>query len=102
MVDSNATKNCIFSIYNSFFGLYSRLIKTEVSLKPVIEKMGSKTLNKKKDWTVSPAQTADYIAAHLKDMTHLARSAKMDRLVYFLEMAQIEATDLAQKIQIKK
>lgn len=49
----------------------------------------------------SSVETADYIAAHLKELTNLARSSKMDQLVYFMEMAQIEAGDLAKQIKLK-
>ncbi|WP_316861649.1 hypothetical protein [uncultured Cohaesibacter sp.] len=47
----------------------------------------------------SPTKTADYIYAHLQDLTRLARQNDMAMLVYLLEMAQIEAMEIASQIR---
>ncbi len=47
----------------------------------------------------SPTKTADYIYAHLQDLTHLARQNELDMLVYLLEMAQIEAMEISKQIR---
>ena len=44
-------------------------------------------------------KTADYIYAHLKDLTRMARQDELTMLVYLLEMAQIEAMELSQQIR---
>lgn len=59
------------------------------------------TLDTKVKLETSSAQTAEYIAAHIQEMAHLARRSNMSRLVYFLEMAQIEAQDIANQIRVK-
>ena len=55
--------------------------------------------NKKTNSTI---KTADYISEHLKELTSLARSEQLDRLVYFLEMAQLEAMDIGQQVRVRK
>ena len=45
------------------------------------------------------SNTADYIAAHLKDLSSLARKENMTLLVYLLDMAQEESMLLAKQIK---
>nr|WP_321456739.1 hypothetical protein [uncultured Cohaesibacter sp.] len=47
----------------------------------------------------SPTKTAEYIYAHLQDLTRLARQSEMEMLVYLLEMAQIEALEISKQIR---
>lgn len=41
--------------------------------------------------TMRPADAADYIAQMAAELAQIARTAKLDALAYFLEMARIEA-----------
>ncbi|WP_162916537.1 hypothetical protein [Cohaesibacter haloalkalitolerans] len=47
----------------------------------------------------SPTKTAEYIYAHLQDLTRMARQNDLAMLVYLLEMAQIEAMEVAKQIR---
>ena len=47
----------------------------------------------------TPLKTADYIYAHLQDLTRLARQDDLAMLVYLLEMAQIEAMEVSKQIR---
>ena len=47
----------------------------------------------------SATKTADYIYAHLQNLTRMARQEDLTMLVYLLEMAQIEAMDIAKQIR---
>ncbi|SNY93906.1 hypothetical protein SAMN04515647_4226 [Cohaesibacter sp. ES.047] len=47
----------------------------------------------------SSAKTADYIYAHLQDLTQMARQSELAMLVYLLEMAQIEAMEVSKQIR---
>ena len=44
-------------------------------------------------------KTADYIYAHLQDLTRMARQEDLVMLVYLLEMAQIEAMEISKQIR---
>lgn len=49
----------------------------------------------------STIKTADYIYAHLQELTRMARQEDLAMLVYLLEMAQIEAMELSKQIAPK-
>ena len=53
-------------------------------------------MNKNSD---SAVKTADYIYAHLQDLTNMARQEDLSMLVYLLEMAQIEAMEISKQIR---
>ncbi|PLW77312.1 hypothetical protein [Cohaesibacter celericrescens] len=53
----------------------------------------------KADVSGSETKTADYVYAHLKELTQMARQENLTMLVYLLEMAQIEAMELSQQIR---
>jgi hypothetical protein len=44
------------------------------------------------DWQVLQHEVSRYIASMTAEMATMARSAKLDLLVYFLDMAHVEAT----------
>lgn len=48
------------------------------------------------DWNELQHEVARYIASMTAEMGKMARSAKFDLLVYFLDMAQVEANALAE------
>ena len=43
------------------------------------------------------ADAADYIAQMTAELARIARTARLDTLAYFLEMARIEATTCARR-----
>lgn len=45
-------------------------------------------------------KTADYISEHLRELTRLARSEDLTMLTYLLEMAQLEAIEVAESIRV--
>ena len=49
----------------------------------------------------SHEKVADYICAHLAELTALARKQNLPMLVYMLEMAMIEAMDSSDQIRKK-
>jgi hypothetical protein len=49
--------------------------------------------------TMLPADAADYIAQMTAELARIARTAKLDPLAYFLEMARIEATTCLRWLQ---
>jgi len=49
--------------------------------------------------TILPADAADYIAQMTAELARMARTAKLDPLAYFLEMARIEATTCLRRFQ---
>ena len=48
---------------------------------------------------MGPADAADYIAQMAGELARIARTAKLDPLAYFLEMARIEATTCLRRLQ---
>ena len=49
------------------------------------------------DWQALQHEVARYIGSMSAEMATMARSAKLDLLVYFLDMAQVEATAQAER-----
>lgn len=49
------------------------------------------------DWKALQHEVARYIASMSAEMANMARSAKLDLLVYFLDMAKVEATAQAER-----
>jgi hypothetical protein len=49
------------------------------------------------EWMVAQHEVARYVAAMTGEMANMARAAKLDLLVYFLEMAQVEAAAQAER-----
>jgi hypothetical protein len=49
------------------------------------------------DWLVLQHEVSRYIASMTSEMANMARSAKLDLLVYFLDMAQVEAATQAER-----
>jgi hypothetical protein len=43
------------------------------------------------EWMALQHEVARYVASMTAEMANMARSAKLDLLVYFLDMAQVEA-----------
>jgi len=50
-----------------------------------------KTDPQKTKWSIEAADASDYIAQMTAELAIMAKSAQLDLLAYFLEMAQIEA-----------
>lgn len=44
-------------------------------------------------------KTADYICSHLQELTEMARQEELALLVYLLEMAMIEAMEIAKQVR---
>jgi hypothetical protein len=49
--------------------------------------------------TMGPADAADYIAQMAAELAQIARTAKLDALAYFLEMARIEARTCLRRLE---
>jgi hypothetical protein len=49
------------------------------------------------DWKVLQHEVSRYIASMSVEMANMARSAKLDLLVYFLDMAHVEAATQAER-----
>jgi hypothetical protein len=49
------------------------------------------------EWTALQHEVARYVASMTAEMANMARSAKLDLLVYFLDMAQVEAAAQAER-----
>ena len=49
-----------------------------------------------------PADAADYITHMTAELAHIARTAKLDSLAYFLEMARIEAATCLRRIENRR
>ena len=52
--------------------------------------------------TMHPADAADYIAQMTAELARIARTARLEPLAYFLEMARIEATTSLRRIQNRR
>jgi hypothetical protein len=52
--------------------------------------------------TMRPADAADYIAQMTVELARIARTARLEPLAYFLEMARIEATTSLRRIQNRR
>ena len=48
---------------------------------------------------MGPADAADYIAQMAAELAQIARTAKLDALAYFLEMARIEANTCLRRLE---
>jgi len=49
--------------------------------------------------TVSRGETAQYVAAHSKELARLSRKAGLDGLAHVLEIAALEARDISEHAQ---
>lgn len=49
--------------------------------------------------TMTEADAADYIAQMAAELARIARSARLEPLAYFLEMARIEASTTLRRLQ---
>jgi hypothetical protein len=49
------------------------------------------------EWAALQHEVARYVASMTAEMANMARSAKLDLLVYFLDMAQVEAAAQAER-----
>ncbi|MGL4729711.1 MAG: hypothetical protein ACRCWO_13255 [Bosea sp. (in: a-proteobacteria)] len=52
---------------------------------------GSAAAPDSEEWSALQHEVARYVASMTGEMANMARSAKLDLLVYFLDMAQVEA-----------
>lgn len=52
-----------------------------------------------KDWKILQHEVSRYIASMSGEMANMARSAKLDLLVYFLDMAHVEASTQADRTE---
>ncbi len=79
--------------------------KTAVNKKPTMsqitppdaETAGADAGPESEEWLALQHEVARYVASMTAEMANMARSAKLDLLVYFLDMAQVEAAAQAER-----